>query len=115
MEDNMTFNFLIHNQQPPVEIKETANAYQIAMEIPGSVRDDIKIWSESGSLIITGEKRLTESNRQLAERIGGQFTRTFQLPSDVVIDKIEAIYQDGVLSVIIPKAEQAKPKQIEIK
>lgn len=72
----MTFNFLIQAQQPPVEIKETEDSYQITMEIPGSARGDIKIWSESGNLIITGEKKLSESNRLLAERIGGKFPTT---------------------------------------
>jgi HSP20 family protein len=115
MEDNMTFNFQIQAQQPPVEIKESDNAYKIAMEIPGSVRDDIKIWSESGNLVITGEKKISQANRIWAERSGGKFTRTFQLPSDAAIDKVEAIYRDGILSVAIPKAEQAKPKAIEIK
>lgn len=108
-------NFLIQNQQVPVEIKETEKDYQIAMEIPGSARDDIKIWNENGVLTITGEKKIPESNRLWAERTGGQFTRTFQLPADIEAGKIEASYQDGVLSVIVPKSEKAQPKTIAIK
>jgi HSP20 family protein len=115
MEDKMNFNFLIQTQQLPVEIKETEKDYQISLEIPGSARDDIKMWHEAGILTITGEKKIPETNRIWAERTGGQFSRTFQLPSDIKLDKIEANYQDGVLNVVIPKAEQAQPKTIEIK
>jgi HSP20 family protein len=111
----MTFNFLIPNQPLPVEIKETAKDYQIVMEIPGTARDDIKLWHEGGILTITGEKKLPETNRIWAERSGGQFTRTFQMPPDVLVEKIEANFQDGVLNVVIPKAEQVQPKSIEIK
>jgi HSP20 family protein len=115
MEDKMTFNFLNQNQQLPVEIKETPKDYQIVMEIPGTARDDIKLWHEGGILTITGEKKLPDTNRIWAERSGGQFTRTFQMPSDVIIEKIEANFLDGVLNVVIPKAEQTQPKAIEIK
>lgn len=109
------FNLLIQNQQLPVEIKETEKDYQVIMEVPGSARDDIKIWQENGILTITGEKKLPETNRLWAERVGGQFTRTFQLPADVEIGKIEASYQDGVLNVVIPKTEKTQPKTIAIK
>jgi HSP20 family protein len=111
----MLLNFLIQNQQPPVEIKETAVAYNIAIEIPGSARDDIKIWSESGKLMVTGEKKIQPGNRLLAERVAGEFFRSFELPNDAATDKIEATYRDGVLTIEIPKTEQPKPKSIEIK
>jgi len=109
------FNFLIQNQQIPVEIKETEKDYRVIMEVPGSAKDDIKIWQENGILTITGEKKIPEINRVWAERVGGQFTRTFQLPADVEIGKIEASYQDGVLSVVIPKSEKTQPQTIAIK
>jgi len=109
------FSFLIQNQLLPVEIKETEKDYQVIMEVPGSARDDIKIWQENGILTITGEKKISETNRVWAERTGGEFSRTFQLPADVEIGKIEASYQDGVLNVVIPKSEKMQPKTIEIK
>lgn len=109
------FNFLIQNQQLPVEIKETEKDYQVIMEVPGSARDDIKIWQEDGILTITGEKKIPNTTRVWAERVGGQFTRTFQLPADIATGKIEASYQDGVLNVFIPKAEKAQPQTIAIK
>ncbi len=107
--------FMIQNQKLPIDIKETTKDYQVIVEIPGSARDDIKIWQENGFLTITAEKKLPETKRLWAERVSGQFSWTFQLPSDAEVGKIEASYQDGVLNVIIPKSEKAQPKTIEIR
>jgi HSP20 family protein len=111
----MVVSFLTQNSMAPVEIKEADSHYQITMEIPGSARDDIKIWSESGLLIITGEKKVPTSSRLWSERIAGRFSRSFQIPDEAAIDKIEAGYKDGVLTIEIPKIEQFKQKTIEIK
>jgi len=111
----MLIDFLIQNHLPPVEIKETEGYYQLMMEIPGSARDDIKVWNESGMLMITGEKKIPAGNKLLAGSIAGQFSRSFRIPDNAAIDKIEASYRDGVLTVAIPKIEQAKPKTIEVK
>ncbi|MCD6162387.1 MAG: Hsp20/alpha crystallin family protein [candidate division Zixibacteria bacterium] len=100
---------------PPAEIKQTENGYIIIMELPGSFRDDIKIWQENGILTITGEKKAPSGDRIFSERVFGEFTRSFRLPEDVDLDKIEANYSDGVITVEIPKQESVKPRNIKIK
>jgi HSP20 family protein len=111
----MLINVLNQVFLPPVEIGETDKNYQITMEIPGSARDDIKIWSESGVLMVTGQKKVEAGNRLWAERVAGEFSRSFELPADVAVDKIEARFRNGVLTIEIPKTEPVKPKSIEIK
>jgi len=99
----------------PVEIKEAKDSFNISMEIPGSARDDIRIWSENGLLIITGLKKAASGHRIYAERVYGQFSRSFLLPENTDIAEIEADYHDGVLTLVIPRPAEIKPKTIEIK
>lgn len=105
---------------PPVEIQESKDGYRILMELPGSLRDDIKVWAEDGILTITGEKKAPisdseeKTSRLVAERVFGKLSRSFQLPKDADTSKIEANFDNGVLTVEIPKSEKAKPKDIEI-
>lgn len=99
---------------PAVEIKQTEKDYVITMELPGSTRDDIKVWNEKNVLTITGEKKAPEGDRILGERSFGRFTRSFRLPEDADCDKIEAGYKDGVVTVQIAKLEDKKPKDIKI-
>ena len=99
---------------PAVETRETENGYVITMELPGSTRDDIKIWNEKNILTITGEKKAPEGDRIFSERTFGRFTRSFRLPEDADRDKIEAGYKDGVVTVQIAKLEEKKPKDIKI-
>jgi len=99
---------------PAAEIRETENAYTVLVELPGSTRDDIKIWQEDNMLTISGEKKAQTGNRVLNERVFGKFQRSFRLPENVDREKIEANYADGVVTVEIPKLEKAKPKDIKI-
>jgi len=100
---------------PAVEIKQNEKGYTIMVELPGSTRDEIKIWQEKGLLTITGEKKAQAGERVFSERVFGKFSRVFRLPEDADFEKIEANYCDGVISVEIPKLEKAKPKSIDIK
>ena len=79
---------------------------------------DIEIRAENGILTLRGEKKrekeLDGDNVHRAERYYGSFVRTFALPTTVDTDKIRATYKDGVLEVVLPKAETAKPKRIAI-
>jgi len=98
----------------PVEIKQTENGYVISMELPGSTREEIKVWNEKNVLTITGEKKAPEGDRIMGERTFGRFTRSFRLPEDANRDTIEASYSNGVVAVQIQKLEEKKPKNIEV-
>jgi HSP20 family protein len=82
-------------------------------------REDVKITMQENVLTIRGEKKVEreaqESNFHRVERSYGSFQRSFTLPTHVKNDRIEASYRDGILTVTLPKAEDAKPKQIEVK
>jgi HSP20 family protein len=104
---------------PPVDIAEQENEYVVKMELPGVSKDEVKISLESNILTIKGEKKHEKEeknkNFQRTERTYGSFQRSFTLPSTVKNDKIDAVFADGVLKITLPKAEEAKPKQIEVK
>jgi HSP20 family protein len=104
---------------PAVDIAEHENEYLVKVELPGVSKDDVKITMQENILTIRGEKKqekeTKESNLHRVERSYGSFQRSFTLPTTVKSDKIEASYKDGILSVTLPKAEEAKPKQIEVK
>ena len=104
---------------PPVDVEETADRYLVRAELPGLKQEDIKITVEDNRLVIHGEKRReaekSGTNYHRVERVFGQFERSFTLTHAVRQDRIEAIYRDGVLEVHIPKAEEAKAREIEIK
>jgi len=104
---------------PAVDIAEQENEYLVKMELPGVNKEDVKISLESNILTIRGEKKQEkeEKNKSLhrVERSYGSFQRSFTLPTSVKSDKIDAFFEGGVLSVTLPKMEEAKPKQIEVK
>ncbi|MCP4581664.1 MAG: Hsp20/alpha crystallin family protein [candidate division Zixibacteria bacterium] len=99
---------------PAVEITESDKGFAIMMELPGSNRDEIKVWQENSIITISGEKEAQSGNRILNERIFGKFQRTFRLPDNVDREKIEANYSDGVVTVEIAKLEEASRKNIKI-
>lgn len=104
---------------PSVDIDEQDDKYLIKADLPGVDKQDIDVKLENGMLSIRGEKR-TESQtgngkRHRTERFHGTFARSFTLPDSVDADKVDANYRDGVLTLAIPKMEQAKPRSIDIK
>ena len=104
---------------PSVDIDEQDDKYLIKADLPGVDKKDIDVKLENGMLSIRGEKR-TESEtgsgkRHRTERFHGTFARSFTLPDSVDADKVDANYRDGVLTLAIPKMEQAKPRSIDIK
>lgn len=104
---------------PAVDIAEQDDQYIVKVELPGVHKDDVKITLESNILTIRGEKKqekeITEDNYHRVERSYGSFQRSFTLPTTVKADKIDAGVKDGILTVSLPKVEEAKPKQIEVK
>ena len=105
--------------QPVVDIEEAPEAYLVRAELPGMRLEDIKITVADNALSIRGEKRREEEKKgttyHRVERVYGSFERSFSLGHAVAADKIEATYRDGVLDVSIPKAEEAKAREIQIK
>jgi HSP20 family protein len=104
---------------PDVDISETKDEYAVVVESPGMSKDDIKISLHENVLSIKGEKKQEEvkegTNYHRTERVWGVFHRSFTLPSTVRADKVAAVYKDGVLRVALPKAEEAKAKDIAVK
>ena len=103
---------------PAVDIYETPESIVLQAELPGLGKDDIDIQVRDNVLTLKGERRsekeVKEGNYLRVERAYGGFQRAFTLPAAVQADKIRAVFKDGVLDVSIPKAEEAKPKQIKI-
>jgi HSP20 family protein len=91
----------------------------VRADLPGLGKDDISVTLQDNYLTIQGDKKheaeQKEANYFLSERVHGSFTRTIELPVAVDAAKIEARFKDGVLHVTLPKTEEAKPKQIEVK
>lgn len=106
---------------PRVDVTEDNDNLYVHAEIPGVNKNDIKINVVGDILTISGEKKSEQrdenKNYYRVERTSGSFSRSFTLPAEVVVDKIEAEYKDGVLNITLPKTEEAKvvEKQIEVK
>ena len=105
--------------RPPMDVRETEDEIVAVLDLPGLSREDIKVSVEDNVLSVVGEKRHESEEEgkhlQRTERFSGKFSRSFALPSVVDSGKITADYKDGVLTVRLPKAETAKPREIEIK
>jgi len=103
---------------PPVDIFETSNSIVFEVELPGVDKPDVSISFDNGMLSISGLRREAETKDRAyhrREREAGRFERSFQLPSSANPEKIEARLDKGVLSVVIPKREEAKARTIEVK
>jgi HSP20 family protein len=103
---------------PPVDISERKDAYVLTVELPGVKVEDLEIAFQNGLLTIQGERKLTQDSPDeqfhVLERRYGLFRRSITLPLHVQADAIEASAEDGVLQVVVPKVEEAKPKRIEV-
>jgi HSP20 family protein len=103
---------------PAVDIAEDDNGYVVKVELPGVNREQVKITMQDNVLSIRGEKKAEKESRgssyHRVERSYGAFERCFSLPSNVKSDTIDATFKDGILTVSLPKAEESKPKQIEV-
>ena len=103
---------------PALDVHEDKDSFSIRVELPGMRREDIEVSLQDGALVISGERKEekvtegTEVHRQ--ERFYGRFSRALTLPSAVAGDTVKAQYKDGILTVTLPKAEEAKPKAITI-
>ncbi|HAO99534.1 MAG TPA: hypothetical protein DCQ83_05770 [Fibrobacteres bacterium] len=107
------------NFAPAVDVVQDRDAYVLRAELPGVTKDNINVEVKENRLVLSGRKESTtqgeEGKYRYVESRYGQFVRTFELPRNVKSDAIEAQYKDGVLNLRIPKAEESKPKAVEIK
>ena len=105
---------------PAVDVRESDKELRLEVEVPGIRPDDVEITTENGVLTVRGEKRSArkegdENNRyHMIERSYGSFIRSFQLPQGLDESAIEASYDDGILSIHIPKTALPQPRKIEI-
>jgi HSP20 family protein len=104
---------------PALDISERKDAYLVTVELPGLKPEDLDITMEDGLLTIQGERQFTaESSEQQFHRVErryGAFRRSITLPAHVTAEGIQASFEDGVLQILVPKAEEAKPKRIQVR
>ena len=112
-----TNGFSMTDWHPMADVAEQDDAYVITADLPGVSRDNIKVQMVDNVMTLSGERKseTRDEDTQRIERSYGRFSRSFSLPSAVDEGKISAEYKDGVLTVTLPKAESAKPKQIAVK
>ena len=103
---------------PSIDVAETDEDIVITVELPGVDQKGVDITIVDDVLTLKGEKKeekeVKEKNYHRIERSYGTFQRSISLPTGVKADKAKATYKDGVLQITVPKAEEAKPKQIKI-
>lgn len=104
---------------PALDVHEGDGKYAVSVELPGARKEDVTVECQDRVLTIRGEKKSEreEQNekRRLVERRYGSFSRSFSLPADADAEKIEARFENGVLTLTIPKTEAAKPRAVAIK
>jgi HSP20 family protein len=104
---------------PLINLSENKDNYYVRAEMPGLKADDIGISVAGNNLSISGERKIASEGENVRyhrrEREAGTFNRIIALPGEVDADKVEAKHVDGILTVVIPKAEAVKPKQITVR
>jgi HSP20 family protein len=104
---------------PALDISERKDAYLVTVELPGVELDDLQITMEDGLLTIQGERHFahdsSEQQFHRVERRYGAFRRSITLPAHAMAEGIQASFEDGVLQILVPKAEEAKPKRIQVR
>jgi len=111
-------NGVKRNWLPAVDVLESKDSYLIRAELPGMKKEDFNLEVKDNTLVLTGERKFEKPAEGVeyhrTERLSGKFTRSFYLPEKVKQDAINASYRDGILEIHVPKAEEAKPRQIAI-
>jgi len=109
---------LLSDWTPALDVYEEKDNFVVKAELPGMKKEDIEVSLHDGCLIISGErqgeKKHESSEVYRAERFFGRFQRTVTLPTAVAADKVRAAYKDGVLTITLPKTEEAKSKKIDV-
>ena len=105
---------------PAVNLYETADAYVLTAELPGVAPDDIQASLMDSTVTLQGERKIDYADQEdvsvhRAERQAGSFRRAFELPAAIDPDKVEAVHNNGVLMLRLPKTPEAQPRQISVK
>jgi HSP20 family protein len=104
---------------PAVDVYEDENSFMIKMDLPEVSREDVNVSLNENTLSISGERRVENEDKRenyhRVERRYGQFYRSFTLPPNINAEAISAQVKDGVLRLTLPKREEARPKQIEVR
>jgi HSP20 family protein len=103
---------------PALDVYEEKDNYVVKAELPGLTKEEVQLSLEKGTLTISGERKSEAKNEgtevYYSERSYGRFQRTINLPESVAADQVKAQFKDGILTVTLPKSEEAKPKKIDI-
>jgi HSP20 family protein len=102
---------------PAVDVYQDKDQFTVVAEVPGMKKEEIDISLHGDTLTISGERKSQEKEGDQGfrtERFFGKFQRSLTLPAAVNTEKVKASYKDGILEVVLPKADEAKPKQIEV-
>jgi len=103
---------------PPLDLYEDKDNFVLKAELPGVSKDDVNVSIQDGTVSISGERksetRSEDTEVHHTERFFGRFQRTVTLPATVATDKVKAEYKNGMLTITLPKTEEAKPKQIDV-
>lgn len=109
---------LLSGYTPALDVYEEKENFVVKAELPGMKKEEIEVSFHDGSLSISGERKSESKHEEAevyrAERFFGRFQRTVTLPAPVAVDKVKAAYKDGVLTITLPKTEEAKPKHIDV-
>lgn len=104
---------------PAVDLQETDQAYVLKADLPGMKKEDITVSVEEGVVTLRGERQHEDTKDEggfhRVERRYGSFQRAFRIPGGVDAGSVTAHYKDGVLELTLPKRDEVKPKQIEVK
>ncbi len=102
---------------PSLEVIEAKDKFVVAIELPGIKATDVKVTLEDDVLTVSGERKYTDApdaELRLSERFYGKFERSVRLAAPVQIDQVTAASKDGVLTIALPKTEEAKPREIKV-
>ncbi len=108
---------LFNGWTPALDLYQTSDDIMAVVELPGMRKEEIEISLHDGTLTISGERKedaANEDKNARTERILGKFRRSISLPTRVDANKVNASYKDGILTVTLPKADEVKPKQIQV-
>jgi HSP20 family protein len=116
--DSMTGAELPSGVFPPMNVSQDNDTFYVRAELPGIKASDLTVTALRNRVSIAGKREIAEESDKVSyhrkERAAGEFSRTITLPGEVAADKVEARYADGVLELTLPKAEETKPRQIEV-
>lgn len=111
------FEWRVVDGSPRTNLYDNGDNFQLVAEVPGLSKEDLDVKIQGNYLELSGTKKSDTPEGYRAHRVerqAGSFTRSFTLPADIDVERIEAVLNDGMLTLVLPKAEAAKPKQITI-